>query len=149
MIRISSNATIFFRIFVPVFLLVFYFLFVIMTWLNALANVDFPLWFKISNTIFFLSMAVIFWQTSWKLFRLELGPEHIYVSNYMKTVRYSYESVKKASYVPFLLWKIGSIELHQKGIFGKKIKFLLTSKKEAVKNLDEFIDYLKITSSEA
>ena len=149
MIRVSSNGTIFLRIFVPIFLLVFYFFGVMAIWLNAFEGIDFPLWFKISNSIFFISLLLIFWQTTWRLHRVELGSDHVYISNYIKTVRYSYESIKDCNYYSFLLWKIGYITLLEKGILGKRIFFLLTSKKESLVHLDEMIAYLDPISSVA
>ncbi|TVQ47644.1 MAG: hypothetical protein EA362_06530 [Saprospirales bacterium] len=90
---------------------------------------------KYSNLLFYLSTLMIIYLTIFQLKRVELSEEGIFVTNYIKTFRYSFDSVESIGYENYYLYKLGFIVLKEKGNFGKKIYFLLKKK-----YLEEFME---------
>lgn len=125
--RISSNLTFLFKLFIPVFWTTFYGLFtfvVLFTQDSALQLFQSDL-LRYSNLLFFLSTLLIMYLTIFQLKRVELSAEGVYITNYFKNIRYSYDSVESIGYRNYYFFKLGFIRLHQKGYFGKKVVFLL------------------------
>ncbi|HFA49292.1 MAG TPA: hypothetical protein ENJ95_09770 [Bacteroidetes bacterium] len=124
--RISSNATLFLKIFIPVFWTVFFGAFTLAV---LLSNVkQFPLfdffYFKMGLLAFFLGGAALMYFTIIQLKRVELGPQHLYASNYFKTYRYPFDSIEKITDRDLGLFRLVKIHLKKKGRFGKKITFI-------------------------
>ncbi len=131
MIQLSSNSTLFFKIFVPVFWLTFFGA----LWGATVFSVDEPVFmgfriasFRIGITIFWLVGLAIFYLTSYQLKRVDADHEYIYVSNYFKNFRYPYSNVEKIKTVDLGILDFGSITLVTKGNFGKKIRFIRSNK---------------------
>ncbi len=124
--RISSNATLFFKFFVPIF------------WMVFMGGVTAVVLFKgdflrgaAGGTIFKLFMALgylagllVIYFTLFQLKRVEISPDSIYITNYFKHYRYSVESVQKIQLSRFLFFETGRIELYQPGTFGRNLRFL-------------------------
>lgn len=125
--RISSNTTLFFRLFVPTFWAVFYGLFTVVLFLadNSTVNIFQSDWLKYSNLIFYLSSLLILYLTVFQLKRVELSEEGIFVTDYFKTVKYTYDSVESISYKKYPGFKLGNLRLREKGFFGTNISFIL------------------------
>ena len=125
--RISSNATLFLKIFIPTFWTVFFGAFTI-----AVLAVDVSyfgpvpaIWMKIGLAAFLLLGVAFFYFTFLRLKRVELDEHFIYASNYLKTYRYPYHNVEKITERDLGLFHIVQIHLKVPGNFGKKLTFLL------------------------
>jgi hypothetical protein len=129
--RLSSNATLFLKIFLPVF------------WTTILTGVTLVAWFGDESdfggipltsfrwaTLFTLIMGVaVFLILCWPLKRVESDGEKIYVSNYFRTAFYSWEQdVETYHEFRFIFLKIAIIELNGVGSFGRKMRFLPSKK---------------------
>ncbi len=72
---------------------------------------------------FFVSF-ILLWRVSLrKLMRVEVGSDHLYVSDYFQTVRYTYDSIETIENWGFLIFDLVTIQLKAKGQFGQKIHF--------------------------
>lgn len=124
--RVSTNLTLFYKFFVPVFWIVF---FGSMTIAAFVYDNDFygeipggP--FRIGLVIFFISGLIMFLFTLMRLKRVEMGNDGMYVTNYFKHLRYPYDNIEKIAESEFLFFKVVTIHLRAKGTFGKKFTFL-------------------------
>jgi hypothetical protein len=129
MYRISSNWTLFLKIFFPTAWMTF---FGLLTLAIILADPgELPIGggivFKIVFVTGFIVFLLFIWLTVIRLKRVDFGDEGIYVSNYFKTYRYKYEDVSKIKENNLGLFILGTIELKDKGSFGKNI-YLIISK---------------------
>lgn len=125
--RISSNITLFLKIFLPTFWLAFFGAFTIAV---LLSNVDqFPLfnflYFKLGLAAFFLAGIGLFYFSVIQLKRVELDEDFIYASNYFKTYRYPYNNIEKMTERDLGLFSLVKIHLIAPGKFGKRIPFIL------------------------
>ncbi len=127
--RVSSNLTLFLKLFLPTMWIVFFSTFGFM--LFVIDDYKLPLltsaYFKYPYLlIFFLFLAILYF-TLIQLKRVEMDAEYYYVSNYMKTYRLAFDdiaSVDKMSLGP-LKWI--TFKLKAKGSFGNKITFLAST----------------------
>ncbi len=127
MYRLSSNATLFFKIFLPVF------------WTTIMVGINVVAWFASENNsesaqlqslryglLFTLVMgAAGFWLLFWPLKRVETDGKDVYVSNYFRTAHYSWEhdvaGIEESNFLGFrLCW----LELNGVGSFGRRMRFL-------------------------
>ena len=125
--RISSNATLFLKIFIPTFWIVFFGVFTFAIW-----QLDVPyfgsvpaLTMKIGLTVFFLIGSGLLYLTLLQLKRVELDELYVYASNYFKTYRYPFHNVKKITDRDMGLFHLVRIHLKAPGKFGKTLTFLL------------------------
>lgn len=125
--RISSNATLFLKIFFPTFWIVFFGVFALaISRLDATHFGSAPaFWVKLGFIAFFLAGTALLYLTLMKLKRVELDELYVYASNYFKTYRYPYHNVKKITERDMGLFHLVQIHLRTPGHFGKKITFLL------------------------
>jgi hypothetical protein len=82
--------------------------------------------FKIIFVAGFIVFLLFIWLTVIRLKRVDFGDDGIYVSNYFKTFRYKYEDVSKIKENNLGLFILGTIELKDKGSFGKKIHLIIS-----------------------
>lgn len=124
--QISSSWSLFWKIFLPVFTLVFFGLGTAVFWFGDLEsyNQGEIVRDRIIFTGLFLILGIGFFFTLMKLKRIDMDDQYIYVSNYLKTARYSFDQIDKISEKEFLHRKIISVILTGKGVFGKKIVFV-------------------------
>ncbi len=125
--RISSNATLFLKIFIPTLWLVFFGMFTIAIWTTEIAYFG-PvpaLWMKLGLTIFLIFGFTFFYFTFIQLKRVELDELYVYASNYIKTYRYPYHNIEKFTERDLVLFHVVRIHLKVAGKFGKKLTFLL------------------------
>jgi len=125
--RISSNATLFLKIFIPTFWMVFFGAFTIAIW-----SVEVPyfgpipaIWMKLGLTAFLVLGVTFFYFTLLNLKRVELDELYVYASNYYKTYRYPYHNIEKITERDMALFHVVRIYLKVPGNFGKKLTFLL------------------------
>ena len=140
--RLSSNLSIFFRLFLPLVYIVFFGSLVIGSFLIT-AN-DSPL---ISSSIFrygmlssYIIFVLIFSFSIMKLKRVDADENNILISNYFKTYKYTWDSIKKMTTINLLIFDIIYIHIHEKGKFGKKVFFLAS--RSLVKSF--FSDYTQL-----
>ncbi len=124
--RVSTNWTLFLKFFIPVFWIVFFGAVTIAVLLYQFEYIgDIPASnFRIGMVLFFISGLLLMVFTLMRLKRVELSPESIFVTDYFKNRKYTYNSVEEISISRFLFFATASIRLHQKGTFGKKIVFV-------------------------
>lgn len=125
--RISSNATLFLKIFIPTLWTVFFGAFTVAIW-----TVEVPyfgpipaIWMKLGLTTFLILGVTLLYFTLLKLKRVELDELYVYASNYFKTYRYPYHNIEKITERDMALFHIVRIHLKVPGNFGKKLTFLL------------------------
>ncbi len=125
--RISSNATLFLKIFIPTIWMVFFSAFTVAIW-----SADVPyfgpipaIWMKLGLTAFLVLGATFFYLTLIQLKRVEMDELYVYASNYYNTYRYPYHNVEKITERDLMLFHIVRIYLKVPGKFGKKLTFLL------------------------
>ncbi len=125
--RISSNATLFLKIFIPVLWSVFFGAFAVALWTIDVSYIGpIPaLWMQLGMTVFFLLGVSFFYFTFWKLKRVELDELYIYASNYFQTYRYPYHNVEKITERDMVLFHVVKIHLKVAGKMGKRLTFLL------------------------
>jgi hypothetical protein len=124
--RVSSNFTVFFKLFLPTVWIVFFTIFTISIFtidgqsLPFLTSPVFKYPFLLAYLIFF---ALIYF-TVIQLKRVEMGTDCYYVSNYLKTFRLVYEDIESVSIIPLFRLQVMTFRLKARGSFGKKITFL-------------------------
>ena len=145
--RISSSATLFLKIFLPTFWLVFFGALTIAILISGdgkdpiLGN-----WiFKGGILTFFAFGALILYYTFMQLKRVEFDREYLYVTNYFKTVRYPLDDIEFISETNLGLFHLGHIRLKAAGVFGRKINFLQSRQKfeDFIKADPAMVSYLK------
>ncbi len=126
MMRLSSNLTLMFKIFLPVGWFTFFGSFAIVLLFTDLAQ----------NTIlgrppylywylgFFLFFALFLYKTIFQLKRVEFDGKSIFVTDYFRTARYSLDSIRKIHTIRFGILELAWIFLHGPGIFGTKIPLI-------------------------
>lgn len=125
--RLSSNATLFLKIFLPVF------------WTTIVLMINLVLWFSPEHyfgglpiaslrwgmLLVLLAGSATFWLLFWPLKRVEATADHLYASNYFKTARYSWQQeVAGVSRQRFLFFYLTTVELSGVGTFGQRFYFL-------------------------
>lgn len=123
--RISSNLTLMLKIFIPTLWISFFGVFTVAFLLSNVEQYAAFAYYKVGLLVFFLVFTALFYFTVMQLKRVELGKEHVYVSNYLKTYRYPYDSVEKMTEKDMGLFTLVRIHLKAAGKFGKKMSFLL------------------------
>ena len=85
--RISSNWTLFLKIFLPTFWFVFYGAIVIALFVASENQMAISMSMKIGVLVFYLSGSLVLYYTFMDLKRVEYDKDFLYVTNYFKTVR--------------------------------------------------------------
>jgi hypothetical protein len=124
--RVSTNLTLFYKFFVPVFWIVFFGSMTIAAFVydNAFYGEIPGGPFRIGLVTFFISGVIMFLFTLMRLKRVEMGNDGMYVTNYFKHLRCPYEDIEKIAESEFLFFKVVTVHLRAKGTFGKKFTFL-------------------------
>lgn len=128
--RVSTNATLFLKIFVPVFWTVFVGAVTTVVWASKA-----PYYgsipgapFRWGVLFFFISGLAMFGLTLMRLKRVEFSSEYVFVTNYFKHFRYSFQDVSSLHESSFLFFKIVTIELKASGSFGKRFTFVASTR---------------------
>jgi hypothetical protein len=129
--QLSSNATLFFKIFLPTFWLTFFGAVCV----ASIFVVEEPyflgykiLQFRIGSVLFWLSGFALFYFTVFKLKRVDADDESLYVSSYFRNFRYPFTNIEKIVINEGNFLSFGYIHLLVAGSFGKKITFLASRK---------------------
>lgn len=129
--RLSSNATLFLKLFIPVFWTTIMVGITLVAWLSDESdfgglNMSSLRW----GSLFALVMGVaVFTLLFWPLKRIETDGEKVYVSNYFRTAFYYWNRDVATFYQDrFLFLKVATIELNGVGSFGRKMRFVPSKK---------------------
>lgn len=128
--RVSSNLTLFFKIFVPAVYITFFGLVSIM--LLVIDPGDFPLagnpYIKYGFVCIYVIFVLLMYFTILDLKRVEFDDGSIIVSNYFKTYRYRFEDVEHMYEHNFGLFTVITIKMKANTKMGRKIRFLAQMK---------------------
>ncbi|PPK85185.1 hypothetical protein CLV84_2077 [Neolewinella xylanilytica] len=131
MLRLSSNATLFLKLFIPVF------------WTTVLVGLTAVTWLapehyfggvplqslRYAMLLVLVAGVGTFLLALWPLKRVETDGAYLYVSNYFKTARYNLlDDVAVVRESRFLFLKLCTVELKAKGTFGKNLRFVASRK---------------------
>ena len=134
---LSSNATLFWRVFTPIFGTVF-FTGLLLTFLLIPGEdlyLPFPvLWGRIFVFVIWLGWILLMRRTLWRLKRIDASATHFFVTNYWITARYPWIDVEKIEEKKRLGRRVINIYLRAPGRFGQKISFLPGDRLEVWKN---------------
>lgn len=128
--RVSSQLTIFIRIALPTI------------WLTTILSLTVLLIFAVSgkaqifaNPIVWIVFLVILisgiafiYYVLWSIYRVDMDKRYVYVSDYFKTYKYSFDDIESIRDSKFLPGRIFIIRLKSKGSFGRTIAFLASQK---------------------
>lgn len=124
--RVSTDLTLFYKFFIPIFWIVFFGAFTISVlalnraYYGSIAGGP----FRIGVVVFFLSSVAGLYFSLMRLKRVEMDEDFVYVTNYFRTVRYPYHNIEKIRESDFLFLKIVNLYLHTPGRFGRRITFV-------------------------
>ncbi len=124
--QLSSNSTLFYRLFVPTLWLGFFGAFFLAIFFSEKPeigglNLNSLKWELLA---FVLTFVVVFKFTLWKLLRIDADMEYIYVTNYFRTVRYPLQDVEKIEVSRGFIYQYGTLYLKGKGYFGQNLSFI-------------------------
>lgn len=125
---LSSNKTLMWRVFVPVFGTVFFSVLTLAYTLTTDDEAYTPfvpaLWAKMLVATLLLGWLYFVRRTLWRLHRVDADDTHLYVTNYWTTVRYPWGDVLRMEEKHPLGRRVVNIHLRAAGRFGQKISFL-------------------------
>ena len=126
MYRVSTNLTLFYKFFIPVFWIVFFGALTIATLSYSFEYIgDMPARnFRIGIVFFYFSGLLLFAFTLMRLKRVETDEHFFYVTNYFKTARYPFHSIEQVIESKFFFFRSVTIRFKEKGLFGKRIFFV-------------------------
>jgi hypothetical protein len=126
--RLSSNATLLLKFFIPVFWIVFFgasTLAALFYQYDYVGNTP-AIYFKGGMVFFYVTGVLLFAFTLLRLKRVEADGDFLYVTNYFKTARYPFHNVSSFRLSRFLFLQLATVQFRESGIFGKRIFFLVS-----------------------
>jgi len=124
-IRVSSSWTLFYKIFLPTVWIAFFgSLTLIVVSMNTMGGISSHIGIKLGALVFFLLGLALLWFTLMNLKRVELAEDAFYVTNYFKTYKYSYQSLKQVKEFDLIFLHITLFKFVAKTAFGNKIFFI-------------------------
>jgi hypothetical protein len=124
---LSSNTTLFWRVFIPIFTTVFLLGLNLAFWLTPedALYLPFPvLWLRLALLALFAGWLLFVRRTLWRLHRVEADAQYLYVSNYWTNLRYALHDVDRFETVSRLGRRVVNLWLKAPGKLGQKISFL-------------------------
>lgn len=124
--RISTNLTLFYKFFIPVFWIVFFgaVSVAVMAYpFGYVGNIPARL-FRICVLFLYASGVLALAFTLMRLKRVETDEHFFYVTNYFKTARYPFHSIEQVKESKFLFFRTAAITFKEKGVFGKTAVFV-------------------------
>ncbi len=126
-ILLSSNFTLFWRVFVPIFgtvflsgLLVAFLLLDVDDYEGGMSL----LWPRLILSVILLLWAGFIYRTLWQLKRVDADDTHLYVTNYWTSVRYPWQDLDAVEEKKRLGRRVVNFRLKAPGRFGNVISFL-------------------------
>ncbi|PSR13759.1 MAG: hypothetical protein DA408_02625 [Bacteroidetes bacterium] len=128
--RISTNLTLFFKFFVPVFWLVFFGALVLAVFISGdeLAAGLSSTRFRLGALFFYFSGLALFYFLLFPLKRVEYDDDFLYATNYFKTFRYPWHNIEDLEDSSFFLFTVVTVVLKEEGHFGQRIRFVASSR---------------------
>lgn len=129
--RVSTNLTLFFKFFIPIFWIVFVGAFTVALQFTPMGYVSgiSPTTFRLLLILFFAVGVVVLSFTLLRLKRVEISPDFVYVTNYFKNVRYPYHNIENISISRFFILTFVKIQLKVPGSFGKSFFFIASTER--------------------
>lgn len=124
--RLSSNLTVILKVFIPIAYIVFFgslFIGSLLININDAPLVGNPIFKLVYGVAFFIFVSLIYF-TIFQLKRVDADREYIYINNYLKTYRYSWNDIEKLNTIHYGLFKIIKVHFVDKTSLGKRISFL-------------------------
>jgi hypothetical protein len=137
---LSSNSTLFWRVFVPIFGTVFLSGLLLSFLLIPEEDLYLPfplLWGRVFLLVLLLGWLFLVRSTLWRLKRVDASASHFFVTNYWQTVRYPWSDVEKVEEKRHLGRRVIHFSLRAPGRFGQKISFLPDGRFDAWKTENE------------
>ena len=124
--RVSTNATLILRIAIPVMWISFFGAFTFLILISNSEEVPMmqSIYFKLGLLSFFLLGVLFIRFTFFRLKRVDMATDHFVVTNYLKTYKYTFDSLQDIDELDFILFKVVKLTLREKGSFGKHLYFL-------------------------
>ena len=126
----SASATLFWRVFVPIFGTVFLLGFALAAMLISGENLYLPfptLWFRLGAVGLLIGWLLLVKNTIWRLKRVDVNETHFFVTNYWQTIRYPWSDISHISESFRMGKKLNHLHLKASGRFGQVISFLPAS----------------------
>jgi len=139
--RISSDLTLLFKFFIPVFWTVFFGAMTLAFWLTPM-GMDYKS-VRIIYTGILVSGIILLYLTVFQLKRIEIHPEYIFITNYFKYYRYPLADIEKMTFKRVPIFTIGTVILKEKGSLGKKAIFI-ASKSRLKSFVQEYSSHILI-----
>lgn len=124
--RVSTNLTLFYKFFIPIFWIVFcgsVTVAVLAYPFKYVGNIPAGS-FRFGVLFFYLASVLLLAFTLMRLKRVEADGHFFYVTNYFKTARYPFHSIEQVAERKFFFFNIATIHFKEKGIFGKRAFFV-------------------------
>ena len=124
--RVSTNLTLFYKLFIPIFWAVFFGCAVVALLIvnpPYIAGIKSPFWKLLLGGSYVLGLLLIWWAIA-RLKRVEMDEHFVYVTNYFKTARYPWHAIEHVGERDWLIWHPVDITFKQAGTFGKKVTFV-------------------------
>ena len=124
--QVSSNLTLMLRLFFPVLLGVFFGALTIYLWVDRRAYYG-PIdgtALRLGVTAFYLGMMSAFYLTVWRLRRVEMSRDWVYVTDFFRQARYPWTNVAAVTETPLGLLRLVRVRFHAPGSFGESALFV-------------------------
>ena len=131
--QVSSNATLILRLFFPVLLGVFFGALTIYFWVDRRAFYG-PLdgtAVRLAITAFYLGMMGLFFFTVWRLRRVEMSRDWVYVTDFFRQARYPWTNVAAVTETSLGIAKLVRVRFHAPGSFGESALFVASGSRWA------------------
>jgi hypothetical protein len=120
MLRLSSDWTLIIKFFIPTVWMVFFGVLVLV----ILISFRLPLTYQIGMVVCYCFGVLLLAGTLMRLKRVEATDTHLYVTNYFKTYRYTFDSVSRITTFDLILWKLVRLHFREPTSFGRTVSFL-------------------------
>jgi len=124
MIRVSSDWTLFLKLFLPTVWIVFFGVVELVMIVYSM----FPAWIILASIISYGMGVLVLYATVLRLKRVECTEDYLYVTNYFKTYRYSYDSIASTRVINLLIAQIVTMRFKDRTSFGRGIYFVKRQK---------------------
>ncbi|MEM6964262.1 MAG: hypothetical protein AAF573_05820 [Bacteroidota bacterium] len=129
--QVSTSLTLFLKIFLPSFWIVFFSAFTFAVWqldLGTFGGIDMGTFRLVLLGFLLLGIGLIYWALI-RLKRVEMDNEFVFVTNYFKNARYPWHNIKNIEERDFALFRTIHIVFKKPGIFGGKVTFVASRRK--------------------
>jgi hypothetical protein len=126
MFRLSSNTTIFWKLFFPTFYISFFGLLLLVSYRADPADIPLlsNIYVKSTMTIIYIAFITLMWFTIMNLKRVEEDQDYIYVTNYYNTYRYLKTDIQSIATKDYSIFKVTTLTMKDITKMGKKIRFI-------------------------